>query len=76
MMKEDKEISISNERHQQTLLPRSLLITECGDGMCMGTHDIRDEVHLELNVLNRLEISHKVLPHSLHAVRNQDQRDV
>ena len=43
---------------------------------CVRKGSIRDEIHLELHVLNRLEIGHKVLPHSLHAVRNQDQRYV
>ena len=37
----------------------------------LGTRSISSS-----NILNRLEISHKVLPHLLHTVRNQDQRDV
>ena len=37
---------------------------------------IRDEVHLELNVLNGLEIGHKVLSHSPHTVGRQYTRDV
>ena len=38
--------------------------------------DIGDEVHLELNVLNRLKISHKVRSHLLHTVGKQYMRDV
>ena len=37
--KRTKVKSVSNERHQRTSFPRSL-IAECGDDMCTGTHDV------------------------------------
>ena len=45
MTKKDKEISISNEWHQQTSFS-CLLITECGDGMCTGTHNVTEVISL------------------------------
>ena len=38
--------------------------------------NIGDKVHLELNVLNGLEIGHKVLSHSLQTVGKQYMRNV
>ena len=37
--KRTKVKSVSNERHQRTSIPCSL-IAECGDDMCTGTHDV------------------------------------
>ena len=44
--------------------------------VCVRKGSIRDEIHLKLNVLNGLEISHKVLSHSLHTVGKQYMRNV
>ena len=43
--KRTKGKSVSNERHQRTSFPRSL-IAECGDGMCTGTHDVTEMISL------------------------------